>query len=678
MSAPQRPDDNGTHVDVRGARGVQVGSGNIQINLDAKPSISWPHRVGSIPPLADCFRERELESRRLTEAVPVGGAVVLYGLGGTGKTQLAAAFAQRVWQDKGFNGLLVWATASSRATVQERYARASADIGQSLSADADQASERLHEWLQTTTRRWLVVWDDLRNPADLQELWPAGPAGQVVVTTRRRDAALTGDGRRLIEVGLYTPEEADAYLRGKIEGSGRRSPDDVLEEAAELAAELGYLPLALAQAAASIHNRKETCKGYRLRLGNRDRRRPLSQLLPPETRVDGYQSTVAATWSISIEQADGLDPQGLARPALQLASALAPHGVPSGIFTTPAALTFMQEHGEVPAVNGCSPGVDAMDCLDSLSNLDLLSLVSFDPEGGGPRAVRTHALVQRATLEQLSPDALASTVRAAADALVQLWPDVESSELGSALRDCAMSVKDRYGALLWAPDAHAVLFRTGRSFGECGLFSAAVKYWEDLSAEAVDALGRIHPDALSARHNLAHWRGEIGDPASAAIAYEQLLTDRRWVLGADHPDTLTTRNNLAYWRGEAGDPAGAAAAFEQLLADCRRVLGADHSHTLATRNNLARWRGEAGDPVGAAAAARQLLADYLRVLGADHPHTLMTRNNLARWQGEAGDPAGAAATAEQLLADYLRVLGSRPPPHADHPWQSRPVAGRGR
>jgi hypothetical protein len=68
----------------------------------------------------------------------------------------------------------------------------------------------------------------------------------------------------LIEVGLYTPEGSVAYLRGRIEGSGRRSPDDVLEEAAELAADLDYLPLALAQAAAFIHDRKETCRGYRL------------------------------------------------------------------------------------------------------------------------------------------------------------------------------------------------------------------------------------------------------------------------------------------------------------------------------------------------------------------------------------------------------------------------------
>ncbi|MFE4800435.1 tetratricopeptide repeat protein [Streptomyces sp. NPDC056708] len=60
--------------------------------------------------------------------------------------------------------------------------------------------------------------------------------------------------------------------------------------------------------------------------------------------------------------------------------------------------------------------------------------------------------------------------------------------------------------------------------------------------------------------------------------------------GPDHPDTLTARNNLAHWRGEAGDAAGAVVAFEGVLADRLRVLGPDHPDTLATRNNLAQFR----------------------------------------------------------------------------------------
>jgi hypothetical protein len=65
------------------------------------------------------------------------------------------------------------------------------------------------------------------------------------------------------------------------------------------------------------------------------------------------------------------------------------------------------------------------------------------------------------------------------------------------------------------------------------------------------------------------------------------------VLGPEHPDTLTARGNLAFWRGQAGDPAGAAAAFEQLLADRQRVLGPEHPNTLTTRSQLSFWRVQA-------------------------------------------------------------------------------------
>ncbi|MGH3972950.1 MAG: tetratricopeptide repeat protein [Pseudonocardiaceae bacterium] len=98
-----------------------------------------------------------------------------------------------------------------------------------------------------------------------------------------------------------------------------------------------------------------------------------------------------------------------------------------------------------------------------------------------------------------------------------------------------------------------MLFRAGRSLGECGLISAAVHYWTQTVTDATDALGPDHPDTLTTRHHLARWRGEAGDPAGAVAAFDGLLGDYLRVLGADHPDTLIVQSNLAYWRGRAHD-----------------------------------------------------------------------------------------------------------------------------
>ncbi|MGH3999929.1 MAG: NB-ARC domain-containing protein [Pseudonocardiaceae bacterium] len=378
------PDEYGPRVDARESRGVQVGSGNVQLNVYAEAfSVRWPHQVGVLPLLADCFQERTPEMRGLDEAVSAGRTAVvtqvLSGLGGVGKTQLAAAYAGQVW-DAGELDLLVWVTARSRDAVQARYAQAAAEIGQPP-PDVDSAAQWFLGWVQTTTRRWLVVLDDLSDPADLQGLWPQGPCGRVLVTTRRRDAALASGARQLIEIGLYTPEQALAYLCQKI-GNG-----DGLEHAANLAADLGYLPLALAQAAAYLRDRQETCAGYQRRF--RDRRKRLSELFPDDALADDYRSTVAATWSISLEAADQLSPQGLATPVLWLASTLDPNGVPREVFTTPAALAFLTTQHQPTGSAGATARVEEHECRDALSHLHRFNLITVDPGGGPARSALT-------------------------------------------------------------------------------------------------------------------------------------------------------------------------------------------------------------------------------------------------------------------------------------------------
>jgi hypothetical protein len=214
-----------------------------------------------------------------------------------------------------------------------------------------------------TPRRWLVVLDDVRNPADLHDLWPPRrESGRVVVTTRRRDAALSGEGRRLVDVGLFTPEEALAYLEAKLaDGPQQRFG------AAELAEDLGYLSLVLAQAATYLADRNLSCVGYRGRLA--DRRKTLRDVAPEQSSLpDSYRATVAATWSLSVELANQLAPVGLARPILELASLLDPNGIPTSVFTAQPALRCL---GEVRATS-------ADDAWDALHCLHRLSLVSFD------------------------------------------------------------------------------------------------------------------------------------------------------------------------------------------------------------------------------------------------------------------------------------------------------------
>jgi len=683
--------DGGRHVDLRYSQAAQIGDHNVMINQVnvPLPVVTWPILAGRPPLLADAFQERPRLRDTVRQFLGVGGStVVIVGDGGTGKTQLAAAAFDNARRQLGVD-LAVWVPATSRTGVISGYAQAHAALGRSAGhGDAQRDADAFLSLLSTTDRTWLVVLDDVADPGELARLWPTGATGRVVVTTRRRDAALLARGA-MVDVDVFTPAEAVAYLQAKL---GRAEPPvpDLSGEAVGLAAEVGYLPLALAQAAAVIVNDALTCAGYRTLLA--DRGNTLGDLFPDDPAVSGdeYDRTLAGTWSLAVDRADALAPAGAARALLGVAAVLDPHGVPEAALTGTAVRAFVGRSG-------------SGDARRALRNLHRLSLVTHDP-ADAVRSVRMHALVQRSTVESLDRPVLSATVLTAADAVVEVWPDVErDADLGQVLRACATVLLSRFGVPARGQGAHPIVFRFGRSLGEAGLVGHAIAHFRAAVADLSRDPGPEYPDTLTARYELAYWQGEAGDFVGAAASQRALLADRTrvcgpyhpdtlgtranaafWqghagdvvgaaaeaaaavadmerVLGADHSTTLSARHNLAHWRGAAGDLAGAVADNERLLADMQRVHGPDHLDTLDTRRNLAHWRGQAGDAAGAVAALEHVLAAYLRVLGADHPDTLHTRENIAHWTGKAGDPAGAAAAYEQLLADRLRVLGP------DHP-----------
>ncbi|MGW2698657.1 tetratricopeptide repeat protein [Streptomyces sp. NPDC001340] len=595
---------------------------------------------------------------------------VLRGTGGVGKTQLAAHYARQAWTGDELD-VLVWVSASSRPAIVSAFAQAGEELLALEPGDPERSAQAFLRWLEPRPQgaepvcRWLVVLDDVADPADVTGLWPAkNPYGRTVVTTRRRDAALPG---YRIDLGVFTPDQAVAYLVDFLAEHGRHDDPD---EIRVLAQDLGYLPLALSQAAAYIVDANipvgcsrcthRQCPSYRRRLA--DRATSLASMLPePSTLPDDQNTTVNATWSLSIERADNLNPAGLARPTLQLAAVLDPNGIPQSVLTSGPARTYLAQHRtQAAAEQHTVDEVTELDVWGALRALHRLSLIDHDPESP-QQSVRIHQLIQRATRDTLSAQDHHQTVRAAGDALLKDWPDPHLP-LAQTLRANAQAVIHCAGDTLFSENKHHhLLMHVGVSMSKAGQFAAAVRHFQDLVDRARALLGPDHPETLDARDNLAANRGEAGDARGAMEALAELLTDRLRVQGPNHPDTLNTRSGLARWRGEAGDADGAAEAFAELLTDYLRVQGPDHPNTLNTRIGLARWRGQAGDADGAAEAFAELLTDRLRIQGPDHPDTLDTRHRLAEWRGHAGDAAGAAEALAELLTDRVRALGP------DHP-----------
>jgi hypothetical protein len=645
---------------------------------------------GSIPPLAESFHQRPETGLDLRAGLYPGDTVVLThgeetasapaAQGGTGKTQIAVAFSHALWGTRAVDAL-VWVPATSREAIVTGFAQAARTVGAADQAlPAGVAAGRFTGWLAHTRRPWALILDDLASLADLEDLWPAGPAGQVVITTGLpRDVFPAGP--RIAPVGGFSRREVLAYLSARLTDF-----PDQRAEALDLGADLDGLPLALAQAAAVMTLNRLSCREYRGRLG--ERREHMSAI-----RVDGVSPAVLATWSLAAECAHGLPPAGAAWPALALAAMLDPHGIPGAVLTSPAGC------GYVAGRPSSAEAADQTLVRAAMTNLARAGLISIDP-ASAVRTVRMHPSVQAAVRAYLPAADFEQAVLAAAEALLQAWPaadasqdpreqvQLEQAQLRQALRDCtavlwaadnaaaqpaAGGQHARLGpggayqgararqSVLWTPEAHPVLLRKGRSLDADGLAESSVTYWQAMLVTSTRLLGREHANAVTARDRLAAAYESAGRFGDAIAAFSSALADRERNQGAEHPDTLTARGNLAHAYASAGRPAEAVALYEQMAAGAGRHLGPGHPATLAARASLAAAYQAAARGKEALTAYQTLLADAERLLGARHQDTLATRENLAAALLANGQPKDAIEQYKRLVADTEAAAGR------DHP-----------
>ncbi|MFF3359866.1 tetratricopeptide repeat protein [Streptomyces sp. NPDC002917] len=631
----------------------------------AAHEVSWPLEVGSIPSLATAFQPRDALRDQVNAARARGSAAVLTqvlsGGGGVGKSQLAAAYAAEALHDG--TDLVLWATAVEVQQVITLYAQAAALVSApgATGEDPEDDARALLAWLATTGRRWLVVLDDITDPAGMSGWWPASRVGTgwVLATTRLHDASLTGNGRRRIHVDVYTPEEADAYLRTRLfDDDAEHLLDNVVDD---LAAALGHLPLALGHAAAYMLNQDLTCTQYLDRFN--DHTRSLGQLLPETADAEGYGRQITTTLLLSLDAAQQAEPVGLARPALELAALFDPAGHPLALWNTPAVLSHLTEHRPLPPDGALArEAVTAEQAGAVLRVLHRYALINSDRRQES-RAVRIHALTARAARQGTPVAASPHLAHAAADALVQIWPDPDQPhpDLAAALRANADHLHQHTDDVLWLPHGHLVLYHAGKSLADAGHSAAAIEHWKRLAAASHRIHGDDHRDTLLIRGNLATAFFEARRTDEAISLLEGVLRDRERALGADHPDVTNARANLAASYQQAGRHDEAIPLQEAILAERERILGSQHLLTLLIRSNLAASYEQAGRTDEAIPLQEAVLADRERALGPRHPETLTARNNLAMSYGKVGRLEEAISLQEAVLADREKLLGSQHP-----------------
>ena len=286
------------------------------------------------------------------------------------------------------------------------YAAATAAAtGRDQASSCESVAAQFLSWLGETSRSWLVVLDDLADPADLDGLWPTGPAGRVLVTCA--DAAAVPRGMQVMPVGLFNSREALSYLTERLSANrGQRLG------AIDLVSAMGFEPVALTQASAVIASSAMSCHDYQ---DNFVRWR--EQLTDSSGAVP---SASAVTWPLSFERANQLAPGGSVQSLLALAALLDGHGIPGTVLTTPAAAGYLAGGGEAPAGSESARA--------ALAALERVGLLTVEP-ATAPPMVRISPVLQAALRAAMPEGMLDQAVRAAADALLQAWPDSRAARL---------------------------------------------------------------------------------------------------------------------------------------------------------------------------------------------------------------------------------------------------------
>jgi hypothetical protein len=276
------------------------------------------------------FTGREKVLVDVGKELHASGVAALTGMGGVGKTQVAAHFAHR---HRGEYSAVLWASAASQETLVSGFAAIAGLLNLREKDEKDQALAvaAVKRWLEANGG-WLLVVDNASDLATVRGFVPPSAKGHVLLTTQ---AQATGD-IQAIEVLDMVPDDGALLLltRAKIIKAG--APLSVAagadrDAAKDISTELGGLPLALDQAGAYI---EETRCGLASYLDLYRQRR--AELLNRRGSFGpDHPESAATTFALSFERVATTNPA--AADLLRLCAFLHPDAIPEEIFNKGAA-----------------------------------------------------------------------------------------------------------------------------------------------------------------------------------------------------------------------------------------------------------------------------------------------------------------------------------------------------
>ena len=199
--------------------------------------------------LDEVFGPSEISSNDRVAHLDSRCIALLRGKPGVGKSAIASEWMYRIAPM--FDNVL-WIRASSELHLAQSFHEAAVSLGL-VQARADHNHEnsrkRLLAWLSTTSRAWLIVFDDANQLQMLSRFLPDPSKGSVLVTSRQlssQDFDIRDGRLHIIDVGPFSVEDARAFLRALIsQGLNLGNMEAQDKSLLKMAENCRYLPIRL-------------------------------------------------------------------------------------------------------------------------------------------------------------------------------------------------------------------------------------------------------------------------------------------------------------------------------------------------------------------------------------------------------------------------------------------------
>jgi tetratricopeptide (TPR) repeat protein len=550
----------------------------------------------------------------------------LCGLGGVGKTQVALEYAHRFMADY---DLVWWIDAQQPEYVAPQLidlgGRLDLPVGDNVMENAELVRETLRLSTHPKARRWLLLFDNALNAAEILRFLPGG-SGHVLVTSRDPGWSVHAQ-----------PTEVDVFGRKEsVDHLCRRVPGISQEEAEQVAEAVGDLPLAVEIAAAWLESTGTPVNTYVEQL-----RQESVRVLDAPTPSD-YPLAFREAWRVSLARLSDESPAALR--LLQLCAFLAPDPIATNLLYSNETIRVLRPYDDElrdPTRLG--------QVIQTIGRYGLAKVDNTD------HVIQVHRLVQAVIRAELAPGEHEELRHHVHRILVGarplggdtddpgnwprfqlIWPHL----LPSRAEECDEADTRQ----LFLDRIHYLCMR-----GELGLAEELCQRLDQLWAEKLGAddrhtlLVRFHLADVLRRRGRVHEAWELDQDTHAR---------QRRVLPLNHPDTLRTAGGLAADLRAQGHFAEARGLDEEAYHRSRDQFGEDHPLSLDLANNLAidlRFVGEYD-------SARHLDAEVrdirVSVLGPRHPSTLTSTANLAGDLRELGDYQGSVALLDDFRESY--------------------------